>query len=460
MRKLFICLSICIWGHCGLRAQEVLPIQTVLHWVSEHHPVMRRATIVSDQAAARIRTARGAFDPVLASDLDQKAFETMEYWTMLETKLTIPTWYGVHVFGGYEFYQGNFIDPSRTVPELGLFSAGVGVSLAKGLWFDERRASLRQAQALGEAAQAEQLDMVNGLFLKVTEDYWDWAYAYQEQQVFKRSVSLAMDQLQLVRISFQQGDRPAVDTLEALLQYQSRMAALQNAQLKYNQSRLKLENHLWKEGRIPMEMDTNLTPEPVTLANQLSILTPDSLLTLNQQILQTNPGLNAQRFQIRALDLDRKLKAAAMMPQLDLTYNFLYSENTPVWVTDNYKLGVSFKAPLLLRKERGSWQQARLKVEDAQLKLSESQVKTRNLLQGHLAEYQTLVAQVSLFGQMVQNFTDLLAAERLRFDNGEATVFLVNARELSLIDAAIRLADFQRRILKTSQTIRFIAGTK
>lgn len=460
MRKLFIWWSFNLLCFAGIQAQEVLPIRTVLNWVSEHHPVMRRASIVSDQAAARIRTARGAFDPLLSSDLDRKAFETKEYWTMLETKLKIPTWYGVHVFGGYEYYQGNFIDPSRTVPELGLFSAGLGVSLAKGLWFDERRATLRQAQALGEAAQAEQLDMVNGLFLKVTEDYWDWAYAYQEQEVFKRSVSLAMDQLQLVRISFQQGDRPAVDTLEALLLYQSRLAALQNAQLKYSQSRLKLENHLWKEGRIPMEMDTSLIPEPVMRASQLSPLTPDSLLQLNQIILQANPGLNALRFQIKALELERKLKAAAMMPQLDVTYNFLYSQNTPVWVTDNYKLGVTFKAPLLLRKERGSWQQARLKVEDAQLKLSESQVKTKNLLQAHLAEYQTLVAQVALFGQMVDNFTNLLAAERLRFDNGESTVFLVNARELSLIDASIRLADFQRRMLKTAQTIRFIAGTK
>ncbi len=448
------------WSLTSLMAQEVLPIRTVLNWVSEHHPVMRRASIVSDMAAARIRTARGAFDPVLASELDRKSFESKDYWTMLETKLKIPTWYGVHVFGGYEYYQGSFIDPSRTVPEQGLFSAGLGVSLAKGLWFDERRATLRQAQAFGEAAQAEQLDMVNGLFLKVTEDYWDWAYAFQEQEVFKRSVRLAQNQLQLMRISFQQGDRPAVDTLEALLLYQTRLAAFQNAQLKYNQSRLKLENHLWKEGRIPMEMDTTLIPEPVSIAANLSPIGPDSLLILSQQILQSNPGLNAQRFQIRALELDRKLKAAAMMPQLDVTYNFLYSENTPVWVTDNYKLGVTFKAPLLLRKERGSWQQAKLKVEDAQLKLSESQVKTRNLLEAHLAEYQTLVTQVALFSQMVENFTNLLAAEQLRFDNGESTVFLINARELSLIDASIRLADFQRRTLKTAQTIRFIAGTK
>lgn len=459
IRLSILCLLIFLSALSSVRAQWVLPLAKVLEQVELHHPVMYRARLISASASAKIMAARGNFDPYIQSGLESKQYETKEYFTLLDAKLYVPTWFGINVFGGYEYNQGSYIDPSRTLPADGLFSAGLGFS-AGDLWFDKRRNILRQAQLMGQAAEAEMLQTINALFLQVCTDYWDWAVTWQERAVYTQARMMAENQLQFVRNGYLLGERPATDTLEAMLQYRNMETAWMQAGLKYEQARMKLETHLWLNGEIPLEMDSTLVPESPALAMQLPALLPDSVLRLTTLTELHNPELQIISFQIHALEFEKKYKTASLIPKLDIYYNFLYSEKSPVWLTDNYKLGVKFKTPLLFRNERGEQQQARIQVEQARFKQREMRVQTLNRLKTAIATYQNLHQQLRILDDMAQQYEQLRDAERVRFENGESTVFLVNAREMASIQARIRLAEMQGKILQISRQIRYMTGEK
>jgi hypothetical protein len=63
----------------------------------------------------------------------------------------------------------------------------------------------------------------------------------------------------------------------------------------------------------------------------------------------------------KLLEVDRKLKANALLPKIDLSYSYL---SEPQYIDsykfENYKVGINFAYPLL-RKERGGLKLAQFK---------------------------------------------------------------------------------------------------
>jgi len=91
-----------------------------LDWVRSYHPVARQADITLEMGAMEVRTARGAFDPLLFGNLDQKTFKDTEYYDRREAGITVPTLAGVELMGTFEQNTGQFLNPEATVPSGGL----------------------------------------------------------------------------------------------------------------------------------------------------------------------------------------------------------------------------------------------------------------------------------------------------------------------------------------------------
>jgi outer membrane protein TolC len=60
-------------------------------------------------------------------------------------------------------------------------------------------------------------------------------------------------------------------------------------------------------------------------------------------------------------------------------------------------------------------------------------------------EWQALVGQLRMQAQAVENYQRLRDGEQIRFENGESTVFLLNSREASLVNARLKLAELQAK---------------
>ena len=128
----------------------VLGFNEYLGYVKKYHPIARQAQLTISIGQANLMKARGGFDPKIEVDFDRKRFKGDEYWDRLNGTFKIPTYYGIEFKGNFEQNEGDFISTDESVPDDGLYSAGISMSLARGFWINERMATLRKAKFFRE----------------------------------------------------------------------------------------------------------------------------------------------------------------------------------------------------------------------------------------------------------------------------------------------------------------------
>ena len=164
-------------------SSEILTFEEFLGFVKKHHPLVKQANLVLSIGEANLLKARGGFDPKFEVDFDRKKFKSIEYYDQLNSTFKIPTWYGVELKANFEQNSGQFLDPSLTVPDEGLYSAGVSFSLAQGLLINDRMAALKKAKIFVRQSQAERELLVNEIIVEASMAYFEWLQATNEQKI-------------------------------------------------------------------------------------------------------------------------------------------------------------------------------------------------------------------------------------------------------------------------------------
>jgi outer membrane protein TolC len=157
--------------------------------------------------------------------------------------------------------------------------AGVSVPIGQGLFIDKRRADLRKAQAYQDMAEAERLRLLNDVYYDALTDHLEWIAAYQRLGIARAAVEQADVRLVGIRGSFRGGDRPAIDTLEALLQVQDRLMRLRDAEVQFRNAALILSNHLWDDVLRPLEIAPSVIPDTVDLRAPAAPTNVDTLIS-------------------------------------------------------------------------------------------------------------------------------------------------------------------------------------
>lgn len=467
--------NIC-WSVFLLALPWLLPAQTSVDTLSldeyydllrDNHPVARQAALLPEQAIAQLRLVRGAYDPKLFGEVDQKVFEGKNYYRHLDGGLKIMTLPGIEVKAGYEQGIGENLNPEAYTPSEGLMYAGISVPLGQGLLIDSRRAALRKARIFQQSSSVEQLALLNDLFLEATKVYWEWSQTRSVLAVQEEAVAIAEQRYNATVESFRFGDKPGVDTLEALIQLQTRQQGLLSSQLEEQKARLMVSNYLWNPDGQPLIIDQSLTPNSVPLASPQEAAIFDSTVTWLNGLAQRHPEMQLLRFKLAELEVERRLKADKLKPKVYVNYNLI---NRPVLIGDdpaplypnilenNYKWGLSIGFPIFLREERGNLELARLKIQDTEYKQDLKLQELTNKVLAYLAELENLTAQLELYEQTVGNYEALLEAEVFKFEAGESSLFLINSRETKLIEARIKLLELQAKFRKTAAGLAWSAG--
>lgn len=431
-------------------ADNTLSLNEFLAYVKEYHPISKLANFEISTAQAELLKSRGAFDPKVTVDWQNKEFGGSEYYDILNSTFKIPTWYGIQVKAGFEQNQGKFLNPQNNVPEDGLYSAGVSVPIGQGLFINDRMADLKQAKIMQDLSEAQRDIRLNELLSDAVIAYLDWYLANREVDLFENFVGRAEIRFDGIKQSALAGDIPTIDTLEAGIIVQDRKLSLEQANLKLIKSRLKLSNFLWFEDNIPLELSPLVDPEELD-RNSLDAVLGTNLLQLENFVLEDHPKIRALDFKIDQLEVNQRLKAEMLKPQLDLEYNFINErvgqfEN---FNTNDYKAGVFFKLPLFLRKERGNLKLAKIKVNEAQLDLDFESLQLQNKIQASRSEILSFITQLNTFQSIVKDNSSLLKAEERKFSFGESSVFLINSREVKLIDARLKEIKVFEKLLKS-----------
>ncbi|QHJ06805.1 TolC family protein [Hymenobacter busanensis] len=446
---------------------SLFALADLLTLVGENHPVARQAALLPERAQQEVRLARALFDPLAESKFYRKEFGGQEYWNRWDNTLRLPLWYGPDLRLGYERNVGPRMSEQDATPTAGLSYVGLSVPLAQGLLFDERRAAVRQAQALRGLAEAERVAALNKLLLSAAKDYWSWALAHERLRLLQANYRLAEVRYRAVRERVRQGDMAAIDSVEALTELQNRQAQQLQAVVEWQNATLSLSNYLWDPQQRPRELPASAQPQPLPppAAWQAGPAVP--LEQLVSQARQQHPDLLKTRAKLAQLDVEQRLVRNKLLPKLSVDYNLLLRGRpyqpevaygpAPLYQY-NYKLGLSFAYPLLLRQERSKQQLARLKIREASLSLAQSTRDIDTGLRQTANEQQGLFQQLGVQQQLVANAQRLRDGEQARFENGESSVFLLNAREAALLSTRLKLAEYQAKYAQTQAAIRWAAG--
>jgi len=439
---------------------SVISLAEYLGYVKTYHPIVKQANLIINESEAKLMKARGAFDPKLEVDYDRKKFKNTEYYDKLNASFKIPTWYGVELKGNFEENDGFYLNPEATVPEDGLYSVGVSVSVAQGFLANKRMTMLKQGKLFVKQAKADRQLLVNSILFEATLTYFNWLKTYNEKLVFESFLENAQTRFSGIKKNYEVGEMAAIDTLEARIALNDRKLNLEKSRIKYIKSSLELSNYLWLNDNTPIEIKDHVHPDINTFTTIDETLNT-AALNIENLNLENHPKLQSLDYKYQSLKLEKRLQLNNLLPKIDLQYNFLSQtpEVTQSFSTSAYKSGLNISFPLFLRKERADLKLAKLKLLNTELEIKSTKITLRNKIDAINQELDSYIIQNNFTKTIVEDYHTMLNAEERKFFLGESSLFLVNSRESKLIDAKLKAIEIEINFLNTKASLFNVLAT-
>lgn len=441
---IFICSSMNLFGQNN---PTEFTYNEFLGYVKKYHPLVKQADLKLNEAQANLMQARGAFDPKIEVDFNEKQFKDNQYYSILNSSFKIPTWYGIELKAGFDNSEGIYVNPENTLPNSGLTSFGISVPVGQGLFINQRMTDIRKAKIAQNLNAAERNLQAIEVLYEASVSYANWKRAFEEVKLYDNYLANATTRYKGVEKLISEGDKPAIDSIEAGIVVKTRLLNLEDAKLKLIKAKLELSNYLWLENNVPLELKDDLIPE-ITLSKTIKEVL--QINELNPIDLNNHPKIKALDAKIAMLKVDKKLKANALLPKLDISYNYLsepsYIDN---YRFEDYKIGVNFSFPLFLRKERAGVKLATIKIQDSEFGLQFERKSIENKIKSQQQEIASLEKQREYIRKLIQDYNTLLNAEDRLFEMGESSLFVINSRENTLVSSQINEIALENRYLNT-----------
>ena len=431
-----------------------------------NHPIVKQAELLSEEAKAKVMQAWGGFDPALKSHFGRKTFGNTEYYNNWSNELKVPLWLaGADLKIGYDRNVGPYTNPETQTGTPGLSGIGVAIPIGQGFLIDARRNTLRQSKVMVNYAEAEQIKQINKVWFDAVKDYWNWFYAHRQYALVLEGAELAFTRYEAVRNQTLMGDKPPIDSVEAVITYQERSLQLEKIKVQLTNTRLLLSNHLWSNRLEPMELPEYTIPQnPVQQKTGSDRTQIDSLLA---NAASEHPEILMLKSKGMQLELERNYRRELLKPKLSVSASLLTSRTAfGPQVPDNYqlqwsnyKMGIDFSFPLFLREQRGKLREVKVKQQALNFDLQQT---GREITTNILSSYNKLIAyeaQLAIQARSVENQQVLVSGELAKFDLGESTLFLINSRESKLIDMRIKMAELVTDYQKAIAELYYVAGT-
>lgn len=451
---LMVICSGLIFGQDSLKLSQ----SEFLSIVKKYHPLAYKYRLQNSIAESEITRARGNFDPILSGKLGEKNIDGERYYEQRNLGIEIPTWYGIELNGSYNYLDGERLSNSDT--RGGLAQFGITVPLAKNLLYDKRRALLDQARFALKMTEAEQIVLTNDLFLEAENTYWEWVKNYEIYKIQKRSFDINLKRLELTKRTYELGERPAIDTVEAASQLLSFRLQERDAYINFVKSTQNLQMYLWQDGQEFFPLTELIFPADNLEENRGYSdydLLAEQIRTRN---IDTNASLQYYFQKENILESERRLKWQSFLPKIDFSYNFFNKENyradyLPLF-DNNFQYGLKLEIPIFLRQARADYQIAKFKIEQNRqdFRVKEREIKTK--VETYVNEIYNYKTQIDISTENLINYRRLLNAEEIRYGNGESSLFLINSRENKLIEAQQKNLELRAKFLQSYNKLKWL----
>lgn len=444
-------------------SSDSVSVERFFEMVEKHHPILRQSRLLPSMADAKMQVARGAFDPKLGFEHDQKQFKGKEYYHNVRPSLKIPTFPGLDLKVDYQSTEGEFLNPERSLPDDGLVGLGVSVPIGRNLLMDARRAQWQKAKLMGRLNEAERIKLANKLRLKATLAYIEWYRAHRQLGLQREALEQVRQQADFVNQLIRIGETAGIDSVKAATQLGKQQIATQEAELLRRNARLRAEVYLWQEDGSSEELPDAAKPmAPFT--NSLDAPTEDAVDTLRARTVEAHPELRKLRTKQEQIEVDRRMALENLKPLFRVDFTWLNgptpgpSEWSTSTLDEEFKLEVGASFPLFLRKERGKLNLSNLKLLETRYLLQQTEREVEADLNTYINEWRTLETQIARQRQLVDSYQQLLEAEREKFRVGESDLLLVNLRIQQWVESRQKLVDLLAKRIKARCYTLYAAG--
>ena len=442
-------------------------IESYYATILEAHPIVKQAQLLNEVAKQVIRLERGAFDPKRETRLSTIEFNDKDYYNKWIASFTVPTWFPLDPKIGIERNSGEYIDPENSVPvgdnNRQIFT-GVSLPIGRGLFTDDRRTAVKQAKLFTQMAEAEQIKLINKILLDAAKDYWQWYFAFYNYRLLSQNAVIATEIFRRVKLDASLGEASAIDTVQAKITLQARLVERQESYLEFINAGIKISNYLWDAQGNPLQLSPKVAP--LLVRDDGKMLETQTLLELTQLARENHPELVKLSVKLDQLEVDRKLAVEYLKPKLDLSYNFLNQPIQPngdfqsFTFMNDYKFGLDFAMPILIRKERAKLEQTKIKIRSTGYERSQAE---REIVNQVNSVYNQIVNTNIILDQqnaIAHNYERLLNAELFNLENGESDLFKINVQQEKLIQAQSKLLKLKAEYEKMKATLYWAAGVR
>jgi outer membrane protein TolC len=441
------------WG------QSVLRFDDFQSQVVQNHPLGKQASYAQKRSMANITEAKAAFDPLLLIENSQKTLGSKAYFNYTLAEVVYQSPYAFKLKSGYEVSSGGFLNPENTPGSLAFL--GIELPLLQGLLTDYKRTEIQKAVLYSKQTEAERQATMNTLLLESALAYYDWTANFELFKILDSYLNNSKKRLELVKLGFRNGERAQIDTVEAMIQYQKIVLLKNEANLNFVKSRLALSQFLWTADEKPYFLSVAILPDTLIFDKfSVSNLATDLLA---QNLIQ-HPELQKYEFKQSSLMVTQRLYKQYFLPELTLKANLLNQRNVSPEtifaqpVNENYKFGVDFRFPLLVRDARAKKQEIKFKLLENQNNVDMKRWELENKVRGYGQDIETNSLQFKTLTDMNVSYKLLLSNELLRFTNGESTLFLINTRENTLLENIEKLIKTKLKLVEKSYLQKWAAG--
>lgn len=443
----------------------VLRLEDLLKSVEVSYPLVLAAERLLTEAEYNYLAAQGAFDAQFRSLGTTKplGFYTNNYSDNVIAKPTPLA--GTSFFAGYRTGRGTFpvYDQARLTNEYGEIRAGAIVPLIRNREIDTNRADLKKADLDRTIAELSIKRLKIEVIREATKRYWKWVASGQEFLVNKDLLEIAKIRVKQIQDRVALGDLPKVEAIDndrAILQREAQFVA---AERELQKSAIDLSLFFRdKEGRMILPTTDLLPigfPEPTDFAK----------INLEEAIRlawKHRPELKDFELKREKIQIDRQMGYNSLKPQVDLVVAASQDMGPGSVIRSKAELEASvvLAVPIQTRKPRGEIGAAEARMAQVDQELQFTKDKVRTEVQDSVSEVIASAKRVDVARKEVELARKLERLERDRFSLGDSTLLIVNIREQTSAEAAVReikslndhhtaIANFNASVAKSLQEI-------
>lgn len=446
---------------CSVEAQNpaVLTYSQFIGNVKAYHPMIKLAGAVGDIGEESVNAARGNYDPNLSGSYSNKYFQGKEYYSVFESEIKQAIFTNQSIKAGFEYGAGNYLNPSDYTPGNGVAYLGLEASLLQGLVIDKRRAEVLKAKHYRNINENEKRHISNTILFESACAYSDWLLKRGAFKVNRYFTDLALVRLEGIKALAFAGERPSIDTTETAMLLQQRFLDLQTSIIEFQKHSALIAINNW-ENNEAASFDANLIPSDSL--EQLMELVSGKFMEDNTSDGRNNPLVLQYRSKLDLLDVERRYRAELIKPVLNFNYNLLsIPVNTgdfPSLSPNNYKWGAQLAFPLFLRNSRAELSIAKLRMNTTAFEFELKQTEIQNKLKFTASSVKVLALQLQTAEKNLDYSKLMLEAEKLKFENGESSIFLINARETKWLEAELKRLETMNKYIKAVLDYLYLKG--